>query len=183
MSKQALIIVDMLNDFVTGALKCVRGQLMVPRLAKLCEEARKHHVPVIFSNDEHLPGIDREFKIWGPHAIKGTQGANVVPELKLDKNIDFVVPKRRYSGFFQTDLHILLQELGIDTVIITGLHTHMCVRHTSADAFQYGYDVIVAKDCTETFEEADYQAGLKYLKDLYGADLLTSEEIINNWNK
>ena len=83
-----------------------------------------------------------------------------------------------YSGFFQTDLHILLQELGVRTVVMTGLHTHMCVRHTSADAFCLGYDVVVAKEATDSFTEEDYLNGLAYLKTCYGADAYTNEELI-----
>lgn len=175
--KYAVLVVDMLNDFVTGALKCDRGLAIVPHVKKLCDDARKHNIPVIFCNDAHHPGIDREFEIWGEHALIGTKGAEVIPELGLDEKIDFVVPKKRYSGFFQTSLDLLLKELGVDTVIMAGLHAHMCVRHTSADAFQYGYHVIAATDCMDSFTKEDYESGIKYLHDVYGAKLLTSIEI------
>ncbi len=173
----AILVVDMLNDFVTGALACDRGKSIVPATARLLKAAREKGVPVIFCNDCHLPGIDRELKLWGDHAIKGTPGAEVIPELELcDK--DYVVPKRRYSGFFQTDLDILLKELGVQTVIITGLHTHMCCRHTSADAYMLGYDVVVAKEATNSFTEEDYLGGLAYLKTCYGADAYSNDELI-----
>ena len=173
----AILVVDMLNDFVTGALACDRGKAIVPATASLLKAAREKGVPVIFCNDCHIPVIDRELKLWGDHAIKGTPGAEVIPELELcDK--DYVVPKRRYSGFFQTDLDILLKELGVQTVVITGLHTHMCCRHTSADAYMLGYDVVVAKEATNAFTEEDYVSGLAYLKTCYGADAYTNEELI-----
>ena len=173
----AILVVDMLNDFVTGSLACDRGKAIVPATAALLKAAREKGVPVIFCNACHLPGIDKELKLWGDHAIKGTKGAEVIPELELcDK--DYVVPKRRYSGFFQTDLDILLKELGVQTVIITGLHTHMCCRHTSADAYMLGYDVVVAKEATNAFTEEDYVSGLAYLKTCYGADAYTNEELI-----
>lgn len=181
--KQAIIVVDMLNDFVTGSLACERGQKMLPHLIKLLDEARKANIPVIFSNDSHLPVIDREFKVWGSHAVEGTKGAEVIPDLKYDPKKDYIVPKRRYSGFFQTNLDALLRELGVDTVIMTGMHTHICVRHTSADAFQLGYDVMVAKDCVESFTEEDYEYGLKYLKEVYGAFITNSDEFIASWRK
>lgn len=173
----AVIVVDMLNDFVTGALGCDRAKAIVPATAELLDAARKAGVPVIFSNDAHIAGIDRELKLWGDHAIAGTKGAEVIPELKLSDK-DYVVPKRRYSGFFQTDLDILLKELGVKTVIMTGLHAHMCVRHTSADAYCLGYDVIVAKEATDSFTQEDYENGLAYLKTCYGADAYTNEELI-----
>lgn len=173
----AILVVDMLNDFVTGSLACDRGKAIVPATAELLDAAREKGVPVIFCNDAHIAGIDRELKLWGDHAIAGTKGAEVIPELKLSDK-DYVVPKRRYSGFFQTDLDILLKELGVKTVVMTGLHAHMCVRHTSADAYCLGYDVVVAKQATDSFTVEDYIGGLAYLKTCYGADAYTNEELI-----
>lgn len=178
----AILVVDMLNDFVTGALKCDRGLKVVEPLSKLVKAARKTQVPVIFCNDAHLKGIDHELKLWGDHAIVGTKGAEVIVELELSKE-DYVVPKRRYSSFFHTDLDLLLQELKIDSVILTGLHTHMCVRHTAADAYQLGYNVIVASDATDSFTKEDYDYGIKYLQDVYGAKVYSVEELIKMFNK
>ncbi|MCH5162449.1 MAG: cysteine hydrolase [Clostridiales bacterium] len=178
--KPVVLVVDMLNDFVTGALKCDRGLAIVPKTAKLLKGARKAGVPVIFCNDAHLKGVDHELKLWGDHAIAGTDGAKVIPELELcDK--DYVVPKRRYSGFFHTDLDLLLRELGADTVIMTGLHTHMCVRHTSADAYCLGYNVVVAKDATDSFTKEDYEGGLKYLKEVYDAEITDVNSLLKGW--
>jgi len=173
----AVLVVDMLQDFVYGALACDRGKAIVPATARLLDAAREAGIPVIFCNDCHLPKIDRELALWGDHAIIGTPGAEVIPELNLCEK-DYVVPKRRYSGFFQTDLDILLKELGVDTVIMTGLHAHMCVRHTSADAYMLGYDVVVAKEATDSFTEEDYTYGIAYLKTCYGADAYTDDELI-----
>ena len=178
----AVLVVDMLNDFVTGALTCDRGKAIVPATARLLDAARAAGVPVIFCNDAHIKGIDRELKLWGDHAIAGTPGAQVIPELKVSES-DYIVPKRRYSGFFQTDLDILLTELGVKTVIMTGRHTHMCVRHTSADAYCLGYDVVVAKEATDSFTEEDYLNGLAYLKTCYGADAYTNDELIAAFSK
>lgn len=178
MKKIAILVVDMLNDFVTGALKCDRGLAIVPPLTNLLDKARKNNIPVIFCNDCHEEN-DHELKLWGPHAMKGSQGADIIPELKYDATIDTIVPKHVYSGFFKTNLDEILKAKGVDTVVITGLHTHMCCRHTSADAYQNGYDVVVATDCTNSFTQADYESGLKYLKDVYGATLLTSQELID----
>lgn len=175
--KYAVLVVDMLNDFVTGALKCDRGLAIILKTAELLDGCRAKNVPVIFCNDAHLKDIDHELKLWGDHAIAGTKGAEVIPELNVcDK--DYIVPKRRYSGFFHTDLELLLNELGVNTVIMTGLHTHMCVRHTSADAYQLGYDVVVAKDATDSFTAEDYEYGLKYLKETYGAEISDVDSIL-----
>ncbi len=180
-NKAAVLVVDMLNDFVTGALKCDRGLAIVPKTAELLKGARKAGVPVVFCNDAHLKGVDHELKLWGDHAIAGTKGAEVIPELELCEK-DYVVPKRRYSGFFHTDLDLLLKELGVDTVIMTGLHAHMCVRHTSADAYQLGYNVVAVTDAMDSFTEEDYTYGIKYLKDTYGAELVTVDDLLARWN-
>lgn len=177
MGKKAVILVDMLNDFVTGALTCDRARAIVPHLEKLVDAARKKGVYVIYANDAHIKGIDRELELWGDHAIIGTKGAEVIPELAPQEG-DFIIPKRRYSGFFGTDLHLLLTELGVDTVIMTGLHAHMCVRHTTADAYYWGYQIIVPTDATDSFTKEDYEYGIRYLKDVYGAQLTTVEELI-----
>ena len=180
MYKPAVLVIDMLNDFVTGALSCERGKAIVSSAVALVSAARENGVPVVFCNDAHVAGVDRELAIWGDHAIAGTFGAQVIPELGIGEH-DFVVPKRRYSGFFQTDLDILLRELGVDTVVVAGLHTHMCVRHTSADAFCLGYDVVVAGEATDSFTEEDYAAGLEYLNTCYGARVCSNEELVSEF--
>lgn len=176
MKKAAVLIIDMLNDFVTGSLGCPRAQAAVQGVVELADAARACGVPVVFCNDAHVAGVDRELSVWGDHAIAGTFGAQLIPELGFREG-DFVVPKRRYSSFFQTDLDILLRELGVDTVVVAGLHTDACVRHTSADAFCLGYDVVVAKDATDSLTERDYLAGLEYLRKYYGAAVLSNEEL------
>ena len=180
--KYAILVVEMLNHFVTGSLGCDRAKAIVEPTKILLEEARKHNVYIIFCNDSHLKGVDKELKLWGDHAIRGTKGAEVIPELPIREK-DYVILKRRYSSFFQTDLNLLLKELGVDTVIITGLHTHMCCRHTAADAYQNNYDVIFAKEATNSFTEEDYQYGLKYAKEVYGAPSMSNKELIELFSK
>ncbi|MBC7343451.1 MAG: cysteine hydrolase [Clostridia bacterium] len=180
MAKKAVIVIDMLNDFVTGSLKCDRAQRIILPLKRLIESARAKGIPVIYSNDQHYKGIDKELSLWGDHALAGTKGAEVIEELRPAEG-DFIIPKRRYSGFFQTDLHLLLRELGVDTLIITGLHANMCVRHTSADAFYWGYHILIPRDGTEAFTEEDYVGGLDYLAKVYGAEITSVEEIIKEF--
>jgi nicotinamidase-related amidase len=180
-NNKAVIIVDMLNDFVTGDLKCERAECIIPRLKKLVEAARKHGVPVIYSNDAHYPQDTEVVAKWGKHAIKGTKGAEIIPQLKATDK-DYVVEKRTYSGFYETGLDSLLRSLyngeGVKTVILGGLHSNMCVRHTAADAFFRGYRIIVAKDGVEAFTQEDQDQGLKYLENVYNAKIKTVEEII-----
>jgi nicotinamidase-related amidase len=184
MSRMAVIVLDMLNDFVTGDLKTARAATIVEPIKKLVESARNHGVPVIYSNDAHL-NVDFEVvERWGDHAIKGTKGAQVVPELAPAER-DFVVEKRVYSGFYETGLDSLLRSLykglGVETVILVGLHTHICVRHTAASAFYRGYKIVVPRDGVEAFTRKEQIEGLKYLKDVYSAETTTVDEIVKEF--
>ena len=174
---KALIIIDMLNDFVTGSLACDRAQRIIPNIKKLAEVYRQAGYPVIYNNDAHLAEIDAEFDVWGSHAVEGTEGAEVISELTPEKS-DIIVPKRRYSGFTGTDLHLRLQELGVDTVVLAGLHTNMCLRHTSYDAFVHGYNIIIPEDCADAFDQQQQDDGLAYIKKLYNAEISDSNSLI-----
>jgi len=186
MAKEAVIIIDMLNDFVTGNLKTDRAARIVPNLKNLIEAARKHNVPVIYSNDAHYEHDFEVVRKWGGHAIKGTIGAQVIPELE-PRQEDFVVEKRTYSGFYETGLEPLLRSLyaekGGETVILGGLHTHICIRHTAADAFFRGYKIVIVRDGVEAFSQKDHEEGLKYLEEVYNAEVKTVNEIIDEFKK
>src|SRR3990170_641114 len=174
----------MLNDFVTGKLETKRAKHIIPNLKKLVETARKSNVPVIYSNDAHYPQDVEVTRKWGKHAIKGTKGAEVIPELKPDTK-DYVVEKRTYSSFYETGLDPLLRSMyadeGAKTVILGGLHTNICVRHTAADAFFRGYKIIVASDGVEALTQEDQEQGLKYLENVYNAKIMTVGEIIRGF--
>jgi len=176
---EALIVIDMLNDFVTGKLKTERAQRIIPHIKQLTQTARNKEIPVIYSNDAHLP-VDFELKKWGDHAMKGTKGAEVIPELKPAKS-DYLLEKRTYSGFFETGLDLLLRKLKVDTIVLTGLHANICLRHTAADGFFRGYKIIVPKDATEALSQQEYQQGLEYLRKVYDARIIETNEIIKRW--
>ncbi len=186
MSRMAVIVLDMLNDFVTGNLKTKRASRIIRPIQKLIKAARESEVPVIYSNDAHFSNDYEVTEKWGKHAIKGTLGAEVIPELAPTKK-DFVVEKRVYSGFYETGLDDLLRSLynslGVETVILVGLHAHICVRHTAASAFYRGYKIVVPRDGVEAFTRKDYEEGLKYLKEIYGAEIKTVDEIIWEFKK
>jgi len=186
MSRMAVIVLDMLNDFVTGDLKTKRASRIIKPLQKLVKVARAHGVPVIYSNDAHLSNDFEVTEKWGKHAIKGTWGAEVIHELEPAEE-DFIVEKQVYSGFYETGLDDLLRSLykglGVDTVVLVGLHTHICVRHTAASAFYRGYKIVVPHDGVEAFTRKDHEEGLKYLNDVYGAEIKTVNEVIGEFKK
>jgi len=175
----AILVVDMLNDFVSGKLKCDRAQRIIPNLRKLAATARKVDVPVIYCNDSHLKS-DFELKVWGEHAMRGTRGAEVIPELKPEKE-DYDVPKRTYSCFFETELDTILRAHDAKEIVITGLHTNICDRHTTADAFFRGYTPIIPDDGVDAMDEQSHLQGLDYLKNIYGARVVKTEDVLRKW--
>ncbi len=173
----ALLVIDMLNDFVSGRMKCGDAAKIIPKIKALTEVFRNKGLPVIYICDTHYPGVDRELELWGDHAIAGTWGAEVVDELKPQER-DFLVRKRRYSGFFQTDLDLLLRELKVDRLALTGIDTNICVRHTAADAFFKGYRVAVVKDAVASWDGVEgNEKGINYMSEIYGAETLEAEEV------
>ncbi|WP_254543788.1 cysteine hydrolase family protein [Halomarina pelagica] len=175
----ALLVIDMLNDFVTGEIAAERAERIVPTLERLLPAARDHGVPVVYANDAHLPE-DFELAVWGEHAMKGTEGAEVIGALAPEKG-DHVFEKRTYDAFYGTGLDEHLRSLGVDRLVLTGLHTNMCVRHASASAFFRGYDLVVPVDAVDAFTETDHRRGLAYLEEVYGATVTTADDLVAEW--
>lgn len=172
----ALLVIDALGDPTGGPLEEV---LLEPTVncGRLAHAARACGIPVIFANDAHIPGLDRELELWGPHGIAGSPEAQTSPQLDQQPE-DFVIEKRRYSGFFQTSLQLLLDELGADTLICCGFDTNICVRHTVADAYFLNLGTIVVTDATATFLVGDQESGLDYLSTCYATALVSTDQAI-----
>ncbi len=177
--KEAIIVVDMVNDFVYGRLKTDRAQWIIPPIRELLETARNSGRPVAYVGDAHVP-TDPEVEVWGEHSMKYTPEADTIPELGPQPG-DFVLEKRTYSAFYETGLNQILRRLGVDTVVIVGLHTNICCRHTSADAFFRGYRVVIPKDCVQALTDEDHESGLEYIRRIYGARITTSGELAREW--
>lgn len=175
MSK-TVIVVDMINDFVTGRFGSERAQSIVPHIVALLEKARKKGIPIIYLVDTHSR-LDPELEIWGEHAMEGSEGAELIPELK-PKEGDIVLKKSWYSGFVDTKLPELLKELGVDTIIFTGVSTDICVQNNVSFAYFSGYKTVVPSDCTASIDEKSYELSLKYMKNIYGTEITTSDEVL-----
>lgn len=172
----ALLVIDVLGDPTGGPLE---GVLLKPteNAARLASAARKAGMPVIFANDAHIPGLDRELALWGNHGIAGSPEAQTAPQLEQQEG-DFLIEKRRYSAFFQTGLRLLLDELGVKTLICCGMDTNICVRHTVADAYYNNYNIVVAHDATATFLVGDQDEGLEYMRVCYAAAVVSTDEAV-----
>jgi nicotinamidase-related amidase len=172
---RALIIVDMLNDFVDGKLANPKAQAIIAPLQRLLEHARDAGWLVVFSNDAHQPD-DPELRVWGEHAMAGTREAEVITQL-APRGGEIVSPKRVYGAFDFTGLDEQLKEAGVDEVVITGQHTHICVRHSSYGALIRGYAITIPRDAVCGFEGVDEDEALAYLEMAYGAKITTVGEL------
>jgi nicotinamidase-related amidase len=171
--KRALVVIDMIEDFAHegGALYCgpTMGQI-IPVIQKELTRARSAGEAVIYLTDNHVPD-DAEFKIFPPHAIAGSRGAEIIPELAPEDEDD-VIPKRRYSGFFGTDLDITLRERQVDTVRLVGDCTNICVLYTAADARNLGYAVEVVREAVTSFDQEAHHDALRELEKTLGAKIV-----------
>jgi nicotinamidase-related amidase len=175
--KTAIIVVDIINDFVTGVLGSRRAPRIIPRVKHLIDFVHEKKIPVIFACDTHLPDVDNEFEVWPPHAMEGTRGSEVVDALKPQSK-DFVIRKRRYNSFFNTDLDTLLRELKVETVVLVGLVTDICIQNTAAGAFFLGYHIVVPEDGVETISDEFQRTSLAYMKRVFGARITTVEKLL-----
>lgn len=175
--KTAIIVIDMINDFVTGVLKTERAQRIIPNIQHLLAFVRKKKIPIVYTNDAHLPDVDKELEVWPAHALAGTRGAQVIDELKPLEG-DYVIQKRRYSSFHGTGLDQLLRDLKADTLVLVGLVTNICIQHTAADAFFRGYRIFVPEDSVEAPTEKDQKTSLEYMRKMYGCKITTVKELI-----
>ncbi|RJP18819.1 MAG: cysteine hydrolase [Candidatus Omnitrophota bacterium] len=164
MNKKALLICDMLNDFVRkGApLEAPGATDIIPNIRREMENARRDKVPIIYICDSHVSD-DPEMNVWPLHAIKGTNGAEIIAELAPDRN-DIIIEKTRYDAFYQTNLEAKLQQLQITEIILTGVCTEICIHYTGSSAIMRGYRVAVPEDCVAGLEDANASAALCMLK-------------------
>ncbi|KAA3646708.1 MAG: cysteine hydrolase [Chloroflexi bacterium] len=142
-NRSAVLVVDMLNDFFKdeGAMVLEGGDVLYEPIERLNKTARSLGMPVFWLNQTLYPK-DKLFEKRVVHCLEGTWGADLVEDLTFSED-DTIIAKRRYSGFFQTDLDLHLRERDIRHVIVTGVVTNICVRSTVNDAFFLGYDVYV----------------------------------------
>jgi nicotinamidase-related amidase len=179
MSKAALLIVDMVKDFTDpqGKVFYPENRIILPRIQRVLEECRRHNLLVIFlrhSYRQHKP--DRNLVEMRPNCIEGTGGDEIDPMLTVDPVKDYVIKKRRYSGFFGTDLDLVLRENKIETVILTGTKTNCCIRATATDAHNLDYNVYVVADCVATNSDVVNQVHLEDIRKYLGR-VVTSEEL------
>ncbi|MEM2934388.1 MAG: isochorismatase family cysteine hydrolase [Methanocellales archaeon] len=172
---QAILVIDMIVDFVTGKFGSKEAQNIVPAIKSLLARARKQKIPVIYLKDAHQKD-DAELKIWGEHAMKGTEGSEIIEQLSPEEG-DIVVEKRFYSGFASTKLEEILKNLNVKELILVGVSTDICVQNNAAEAFFRGYEITVPRDCTASLAKIEHERALEYMQRIYGAKIVDSGEV------
>ena len=153
----ALIIVDVQNDFLPGgSLAVPGGNAVVGPLNDLIAKAGRKNLPVFATRDWH-PENHSSFQAqggtWPPHCVQETPGPEFPSQLNLPENVTVIskatqADQDSYSGFEGTDLHDRLQQLGVKRLFIGGLATDYCVLNTVKDALKYDYQVFWLQDAS-----------------------------------
>ena len=183
-NNSALLIVDMLNDFLMeeSLLSSEEGRQLIPRIKKLKSFATSKNIPTIYIQEIHRKNkvdfgitLDKEPE----RCYEKSPGSEITTELKPD-DADYIVVKRRFSGFFMTDLDLLLKGLKTEVVILTGLASNMCVYATALDAVQRDYRAVIVEDCVAGTGHTSREIHRAYLENfsIILGDLVSSEELI-----
>ncbi|HET6711172.1 isochorismatase family cysteine hydrolase [Amycolatopsis sp.] len=180
MKKSALVVIDMQKFFFSE-----NPQVDEQALAKNCSEiidiARQAEIPVI-----HVMTLYREDRVdwprawrhdgqsWCSNLVREEDSAQVVDNLVV-KPHDLVVEKRRFSGFYNTNLDDVLRSTGCDHLYVVGYSADVCLRYTSVDAYNRGYGVTLVYEGIESFRETKDES-VAYLGWLIDASCLTMAE-------
>lgn len=169
----ALLVIDLQNYFRRIA------QPILKRVLGVIEACRQRAIPIIYTQHGHTDPVSDGGMLgewWGELILAGTEDWKLLPEIVV-KEKDLVLPKKRYSAFFETDLDQRLRSKGIQEVIIAGVMTNLCCETTARDAFMRDYRVFVLIDGTATGKDELHLATLMNLG--FGfAHLLTCQELI-----
>jgi nicotinamidase-related amidase len=173
----ALLIIDMVTDFRfdDGEKLFTAVSPKVDQIADLKAKFKEAESPVIYVNDN--------FGLWKNSFSKTLKaarsselGEQVVSKLLPDDD-DYHVLKPQRSGFYATPLEVLLEELEVSTVVVTGVTTDICVLFTAHDAYMRGFSVCVPSDCSAAVEEKQHTEALQLLERIADADVALSTEM------
>lgn len=162
--ESALLIIDMLNDFVLkdAPLEIPRAKEIVSVIKDHIETARYLNWLIVYVCDSH-DKHDKEFEKWPEHAVIATYGSDIVGALK-PKVGDLVVPKTRYSGFFKTRLETYLRARKIEKLHLVGVATNICVLATATDALMRDFEVVVYDRATAALTSEQHLKALAVMK-------------------
>ena len=169
----AVIVIDMVVGFLEPGhnLYIADARNTIGPIQRLLDRETAAGSEILFLCDTHVPN-DLEFKMFPVHCVEGTEEPKVIPE--LDRYPGARIPKRRYSGFFGTDLEQRLAAAAPEKVTVVGVCTNICVLHTTADLRNRDYRVEVPEDCVATFDAEAHRFALDHMKNILGATVIES---------
>lgn len=173
MGKVALIVADMLRDFMEPQGTLYLGdeaRKIIPFVAQKIAETRAAGGVVIYVCDAHVPD-DPEFKLFAPHAVKGSRGAEIIPELQVLPG-DYRVEKTKYSCFQKTEMDSLLQREQVQQVEIVGVCTSICVMETVKELFDRNIPRLVYREGVADFDPEGHAFALKHMERVLGATVV-----------
>jgi nicotinamidase-related amidase len=173
MGKKALIVADMLRDFMEPGGTLYLGdeaRRIIPFVAAKIEETRAAGGVVIFVCDAHAPD-DKEFQLFAPHAVKGSRGAEIIPEFSVLPG-DYRVEKASYSCFHNTEMDTILKKEQVERVEIVGVCTSICVMATVKELFDRGIPRLVYREGVADFDPEGHAFALKYMERIWGAEVV-----------
>lgn len=176
---KAVIVVDMLRGFLEPGFALYGGEAcraIVPAMRACLEREREAGSLLVFLADTHDPD-DAEFQMFPPHCVRGTAEVEIIPELADLAATAIVVPKRRYSGFFETPLEVILRDRDVAEVAVVGVMTDICVLHTVADLRNRDYPTTVVSDCVASFDPRQHEFALHHVAAILGARVVASAEL------
>ena len=184
-TKQALIVVDVQNDFCPGGTLAVpHGDEVIAPLNKLIDEFLDRGDPVYKSRDWH-PRSTRHFSAyggtWPVHCVQNTKGAQFHPALRDDPRIKIVSKglgeTDGYSAFDETDLGSQLHNAGVHELIVGGLATDYCVKNTVLDALGQGFKVKAVEDAMRPVElqPGDGERAIEEMR-AAGAEIVSTDD-------
>jgi nicotinamidase-related amidase len=184
--RPALIVVDvqrgaLMPDGSTGIPHTGGAAERIERDKRLVAAARAAGVPVVFIQEVHkrtLVDFGRELDgAEGVHALEGDEATELAEGLEPTAD-EYLIRKRRYSAFFGTELAIVLRSYGVDTVVLVGGLTDVCIHYTAVDAHQHDYFVRVVEDCVGGSSPEAHAAALRAIEYLQRDALVRFEDVL-----
>lgn len=177
-SKIALLIIDMISDFeFEDGQRLLRNALRAAHnILRLKERARAARIPTIYVND-NFGQWRSDFRQLVHRCLNEGVRGEPVARLLMPDDQDYFVLKPANSGFFSTPLQTLLQLIGVQTTVLTGVSSHQCVLFTAADAYVRNYQLVVPRDCVAASNAKDNELALRYFKTVLKADVHSSSRV------
>ena len=174
----ALLLIDTINDLeFEGGEELLQFALpAAERIADLKKRARLAQLPIIYVND-NFGKWRSDFKRIVSHCLEDDVRGRSIAKLLEPDDDDYFVLKPKHSGFFSTSLDLVLEYLGIRTLVLTGFAGNNCVLFTANDAYMRDYKLFVPSDCIASENEVDNDNALKQMQQVLKADIRPSVEI------